>query len=293
MEKKILIVGKNSFIAKNFISKSRFKITAIDRRTKIYRINLKKYDYIINFAANIFDENKMFNNNIGLVNEIFSHYAKCNSKAKIILFGSASEYGKCNFAPDETCLIKPETIYGGTKAAATMIACGFANQFNIPTLLLRTYTIYGPYEDNSKLIPNIFRHLELRTKLNIYQGVQDYTYVDDLILMLKKIILEWKFKDKFTILNVGSGSQYKNSQVLKLCEKITGIKAKAKIIKKFKKNFHNNFWTSNTKKREKLNYLLKTNLSNGIKIYWDEFKNNEKLKKNIIKNLSKKFVKFI
>jgi len=292
MNKKILIIGKNSFIAKNFISKTRFKITAIGKRTRIYRINLKKYDYIINFAANIFNENEMFNSNVALVNEIFSHYIKCASKAKIILFGSASEYGKCNFAPSETCLIKPETIYGGSKAAATMLASGFANQFNISTLVLRTYTIYGPYEDNSKLIPNIFRHLEFKTKLNIYQGVQDYTYVDDLILMLIKIILKWKFKDKFTILNVGSGRQYKNSHVLKLCEKISRIKAKAKIIKEFKKKFHNNIWVSNTTMRKKLNYSLDKNLSHGIKIYWNEFKNNNKLRKNIIKNRSRKFIKF-
>ena len=292
MKKKILIIGKNSFIAKNFISKYSFKITTIGRETKIYKINLKKYDYIINFAASIFNENNMLDNNVVLINEIYTHYIRCFSKAKIILFGSASEYGKCNFAPDETYPTKPENIYGGTKAAGNMIACGFANQFNIPTLLLRTYTIYGPYEDNSKLIPNIFRHLKFRTRLNIYQGVQDYTFVDDLSFMLKKVILKWNFKDKFTILNIGSGRQYSNFHVLKLCEKVSGIKAKAKFIKKFKKKFHNNVWISSTKKRVKLNYLFKTNLPNGLKIYWNEFMNNNDLRESIIKNFFKKFIKF-
>jgi nucleoside-diphosphate-sugar epimerase len=292
MPKKILIIGKNSFIAKYFISKSSFKITAIGRDAKLYKINLNKFDYIINFAANIFDEKKMFDDNVFLINQIYSHYIKCFSRAKIILFGSASEYGKCNFAPNEIYPAKPENIYGGTKAAGNMIASGFANQFNIPTLVLRTYTIYGPYEDNSKLIPNIFRHLKLRRKLNIYQGVQDYTFVEDLNCMLKKIILRWKFKDKFTILNVGSGRQYSNFQVLKLCEKVSGIKAKAKIIKKFKKKFHSNIWISSINKRCELNYLFKNNLSEGLKIYWDEFVKNNKLRKSITKNIQRKFIKF-
>src|SRR6266542_4306745 len=69
--------------------------------------------------------------------------------------GTSSEYGIKNHAPAEDEPLDPNSNYAVTKAAATM-HCRYIGQsraVNVTTL--RLYSVYGPYEEPSRLMPNI------------------------------------------------------------------------------------------------------------------------------------------
>src|SRR6058998_3106401 len=72
--------------------------------------------------------------------------------------GSSSEYGFKDHAPAETEALEPNSYYAVTKASATLF-CRFtarARSVNLPTL--RLYSVYGPYEEPSRLIPALITY---------------------------------------------------------------------------------------------------------------------------------------
>lgn len=288
--KKILLIGKNGFFAKNFIKHLKnHKLYLMGRKDPLNKFNLKKMDIIINCASDINNEKLMYQNNTEFVYHLIEKYIKQKSRAKIIHFGSASEYGINNYPSSENDLVKPETVYGGTKAAGTIILQSFSKQFKIPSVILRSYTAYGPFEYSSKLLPNIFKHLSYNKKLILYDGYQDYFYIDDLANILIKVIKNWKFKNFGEIINISSGKQYSNREILKICEQISKIKAKPIFKKGFKKSFHNRIWKGNPKKRLGLGYKFSTNINSGIKKYYQDFLNKKDLKDHILNTKAKRF----
>lgn len=291
--KKILLIGKNGFFANNFIKHLKnHKLYLMGRKDCLNKFNLKKMDIIINCASDINNEKLMYKNNTEFVYLLVEKYIKQKSSAKIIHFGSASEYGINNYSSSEKDLIKPETIYGGTKAAGTMILQSFSKQFKIPSVILRSYTAYGPFEYSSKLLPNIFKHLNYKKRLILYDGYQDYFFIDDLSNILIKIIEKWEFKNFGEIINISSGKQYSNREILKICEQISKIKAKPIFRKGFKKTFHNKIWRGSSKKRLGLGYKFSTNINAGIKKYYQDFLNDKDLRDHILKINAKRFNKY-
>ena len=88
-KKKILIIGKNSFFTKNFCTKLKNnKLIKLGRKDKLSSISFKNLDLIINCAADVYDEKKMFNNNTLLVYKILKKHIneKNNEPQQMIIY---------------------------------------------------------------------------------------------------------------------------------------------------------------------------------------------------------------
>jgi nucleoside-diphosphate-sugar epimerase len=113
--------------------------------------------------------------------------------------------------------LEPETIYEGTKAAASMLARSFSITYGIPTLIIRPFTVYGPGEKPSKFISFL---LSLPDKIRLSEGVHDYVYIDDFVCILLEVVSSCK--RLFEIVNIGTGKQTSNLEVVRTVERITG-----------------------------------------------------------------------
>ncbi len=71
--------------------------------------------------------------------------------------GSSSEYGTNCSAPDETATCAPNSHYAVSKVAVASYLQYMGNHHSFPCANLRLYAVYGPYEDTSRLIPNVLR----------------------------------------------------------------------------------------------------------------------------------------
>lgn len=174
--------------------------------------------YIFHTAAELVDESKMFCTNVSLTHAIL-HYCK-NAKQslkRLVIIGSSSEYGRKPEPMAEHMSLEPETIYEGTKAAATMLARSFSISYGIPILIIRPFTVYGPGEKPSKFIPLL---LALPDKVRLSEGAHDYVYIDDFVRILLEIISSCK--SLFDIVNIGTGKQTSNLEVVRTVERITG-----------------------------------------------------------------------
>lgn len=67
-------------------------------------------------------------------------------RPKVIVVGSAAEYGLRDDAVDENVICYPEGEYGIAKLAQTQIAQSFARRFDLPVMIARVFNVYGQSE---------------------------------------------------------------------------------------------------------------------------------------------------
>lgn len=121
--------------------------------------------------------------------------------------GSNSEYGYKNKPMVETDILCPNSHYAIMKAAATHYCQFKAKTQNLPIVTVRPFHIYGPYEEKSRLIPQLIIKL-LRNKLPNLVSLdiaRDMLYIDDAIDLFVSIATKERIVGE--IYNMGSGSQ--------------------------------------------------------------------------------------
>lgn len=96
--------------------------------------------------------------------------------------GSSSEYGVKTKPMHEDDALEPTSGYGITKAAATRY-CTLRGLAGLPSVTLRPFSVYGPYEAPSRLFPtaiaNVLRDQPV-TLANPHVA-RDFTAVDDVV----------------------------------------------------------------------------------------------------------------
>jgi dolichol-phosphate mannosyltransferase len=101
--------------------------------------------------------------------------------AAFVHAGSSSEYGLKCAGPDETESLLPNSHYSVSKAAASEFISYAGRVRRLPIVNLRLYSVYGPYEDTSRLFPNLIaKALDGRFPPFVNaETSRDYVYVDD------------------------------------------------------------------------------------------------------------------
>jgi nucleoside-diphosphate-sugar epimerase len=101
--------------------------------------------------------------------------------AAFIHAGSSSEYGTNCAAPSEDSVCEPNSPYAVSKVAVASYLRFMGKQHGFPCVSLRLYSVYGPLEDTSRLLPNLLRQA-LAGKLPPLvdpRTSRDFIHVDD------------------------------------------------------------------------------------------------------------------
>lgn len=122
--------------------------------------------------------------------------------------GSSSEYGTKNEAMVETDECNPNNRYGETKLIQTL----YCSEQGIPTL--RLSSVYGPWEEPTKLIPSLIQAKLTGKELHLRESVRDYVHVDDVIGAFLKATEKYD-QIKGETINIGYGQQYSMHDILK------------------------------------------------------------------------------
>lgn len=99
----------------------------------------------------------------------------------LVSTGSSSEYGFKPHAPREDEIIEPNSAYAVTKAFGTQYAQFVARQHGLHAVTLRLYSVYGPFEDEQRLVPTLLT-AALAGRLPPLvspDAARDFVYVDD------------------------------------------------------------------------------------------------------------------
>lgn len=312
--KKVLVTGATGFVGANIVRrllKEGYDVHILTRKESnlwrlhdIYsqlhdtKIDLKDFnklkevveniqpDYIIHLAIyggrpGQTDEKSILNSNligtINLVEACSSIKYKC-----FINTGSSSEYGKKSTPMNEDDLCNPNSMYGVTKASATMY-CRFkalSDGKNIGTL--RLFSPFGDYEDAGRLIPDLIvgSLINGKVKLGNPDAVRDFIYIDDVCDIYLKVLQKPELL-KGEVFNIGYGQQH---SVKYMAEAVKNI-ISDDIILEYNSNdgrkADTEFWVSDIDKIKKAydwspNYDIKDALKKSI--CW--FNQNIELYKN-------------
>lgn len=237
---------------------------------------------------------------IGTVNLLKS--AVKNNVKKVVFASSVAVYGLQKYFPiDENHPADPFLPYGATKRAGELYCSAFSKIYNLETISLRYFYVYGPrYSalDHSALVNFIDRALG-GMPLIIYgdgRQIRDYTYIDDAIEgTIKAIKKDHNYGD---IYNISSGKSISILELAKKVKRIVGGETDIKFAENQEYKYirkckipvgmttrtgsgwtdERNYSADLTYARKRLNYLPKVGLEEGIAktIKWLKVKKYDK-----------------
>jgi dolichol-phosphate mannosyltransferase len=147
--------------------------------------------------------------------------------AAYIHAGSSSEYGDVASGPREDSLPTPNSDYSVSKAACADLLHYYGRKHRLPCANLRLYSVYGPLEDSSRLIPSLIRE---GTAGRLPEFVspdisRDFVYVDDACEAFIDAALGLKEEIYGDSFNVGTGRKTTIGEVAAIAKSLFGITA--------------------------------------------------------------------
>jgi len=123
--------------------------------------------------------------------------------------GSSSEYGLNSDAPAEDSPLVPNSHYAVSKAAIANLVTYFGRVRDLPCVHLRLYSVYGPFEDPSRLIPVLARRIA-EGRLPDFaarETVRDFVHVDDVTEAFVRAAARMAPDLHGEIFNIGTGRE--------------------------------------------------------------------------------------
>jgi UDP-glucose 4-epimerase len=138
--------------------------------------------------------------------------------------GSSSEYGFKDHAPNEKEWLDPNSYYAVAKASATLFCRYTARSLCVRIPTLRLYSVYGPYEEPTRLMPTlIVKGLGQRLPPLVNPKIaRDFVYVDD-VTAAYLLAATVEADDPGAVYNIGSGIQTAMAEVVETARLSLGI----------------------------------------------------------------------
>lgn len=177
--------------------------------------------------------------------------------------GSSSEYGRQNRPMSEDILPGTDTFYGAMKVGATFLARAYARQFNLPIVTVRPFSVYGPGEADNRFIPTAIKCALAGEELTLAPGVHDWIFVDDFVDGM--LLVSERAKELAgEVVNIGSGTQYTNEEVVRAVEIATGKQIKIKKTDRLRVYDTQSMWVADNSKLRSLGWQPQFDLLLGI-----------------------------
>lgn len=139
--------------------------------------------------------------------------------------GSSSEYGDNCTAPDEAAPPAPNSDYAVSKVSSAALINYFGHKKGLPCANLRLYSVYGPLEDSSRLIPAVIRHGVAGDYPDfVHPDIsRDFIYIDDVVEAFVATALNLREEDYGESFNIGSGCKTTISDIAATARELFGI----------------------------------------------------------------------
>lgn len=179
--------------------------------------------------------------------------------------GSSSEYGFKSKPMKETDLLEPNSYYAVAKSAQTLLCQHVARSQKRPIVTFRLFSVYGYYEEPSRLIPTLIRRCLTGKDLEMVspKTARDFIFVDDVVDAYLKIAPLSRLRGE--AVNIGTGKQTKLKEVVDTTLDLTRAKVKVNWGGMKARIWDSNIWIADTKEYRKiLGWKPKVSLKEGL-----------------------------
>lgn len=172
---------------------------------------------------------------------------------RFIQAGSSLEYGFSDRPRRETDPLFPATIRGAAKASASVLCRCYATAYGVPVVIARLFSVYGYWESPRRLIPKAISSILTGRRIDLtgpgYR--RDPVFIDDVIDALLKSALA-NNRSGLLEINIGSGRQHDNEEIIRLIGELTGKEARVNIGAYPPSPSDTGYWVADINKAEKL-----------------------------------------
>ena len=244
------------------------------------------YDYIVNLSGYVDHSNNksILKTHFNGCKNLISIFKKKKLK-KFIQIGSSIEYGNQTSPQDEDKINNKTTtysVYGDAKLKATRYLKNLFYKQKVPITILRLYLVYGPYQEDNRVIPFVIKNCIKKIRFNCSPGNQyrDFLFVEDFV---KAIYQSLKSKNSDgEIINIGNGNPIKIKNLIYKIRKLIGYGNPNFSKINFRKDEILKLYPKTLKAKKILNWNPKINLEEGLYKTIKFYKKNEKAN-NLIK----------
>jgi len=315
-KKKVLITGATGFIGANLLRKclelgaqvhiftrtisNKWRIEDTLEDISEYCIDLLDYDKLEAIVSDIKPEiilhtaiyggypfqkdvNKITQTNIIGTSNLIDACAK-SGFSLFVNTGSSSEYGLKDAPISEIDLPEPNSIYGISKTAASLVCRAKSKSENLPIVTLRLFSPYGYYEEPTRLIPSVITSCLKKEgpRLSSPDSVRDFIFIEDVIAAYMKAV-ENRNKIAGEIFNIGSGRQYSVREVVDRIIELTGAKVYPQWGNILNPRNEPLKWQANiSKAKDTLGWEPQYSLKDGLNKTIEWFKENLSLYENAL-----------
>lgn len=202
--------------------------------------------------------------------------AKDKSVKNLVLTSSSSVYGnstKIPFQEDDSATDKPISPYAATKKSSEVLAHCYHHLYDIPTTIIRPFTVYGP-SGRPDMAPWLFLKSALEgsaiNKFGDGTTRRDYTFIDDFASGFVSALMKPR---PFDIFNLGNSETVSLNEAIATIEKVTGktIKINQMGMQAGDVSITN---ADISKAKKELGYCPQTSFAEGMKIFHDWYLKN-------------------
>lgn len=186
--------------------------------------------------------------------------------------GSSSEYGFKKAPMKESDLLEPASYYAVAKAAQTLLCSHFARSQRRPVVTFRLFSVYGPYEEPTRLVPTLMKALHEGAPMKLVSPhiARDMIYVDDVVDAYLLIERLGGFTGEY--FNIATGVQSSMSDIVQVSAQVSGRTTEFRWGSMEARSWDTDVWVAETgKARAQLDWVPRDNLSSGLKKTWDWF----------------------
>jgi UDP-glucuronate 4-epimerase len=144
---------------------------------------------------------------------------------RLVYASSSSVYGRAAHYPtDEDTPTRPYSPYGVTKLAAEHLCGLYADNWGVPTVSLRYFTVYGPRQRPDMAMNRFIAAALEDREIRIYgdgEQVRDFTFVED-VVAANLAAGQGEHVPPGTVLNVAGGGSITVNALVELLQTVVG-----------------------------------------------------------------------
>ncbi|SEI62872.1 Nucleoside-diphosphate-sugar epimerase [Dyadobacter koreensis] len=154
----------------------------------------------------------------------------CNKETVYIHAGSSSEYGFNCTAPKETDRVEPNSHYAVSKVSAAYLLEYYARVFELKTLNLRLYSIYGYWEEPDRLIPKLVESVRQGELPSLVSPdiSRDFVFIEDCVEAFLDAALKINSTTSGKSYNIATGRKTTIGDLVETSRQTFGIKQEPK-----------------------------------------------------------------
>jgi nucleoside-diphosphate-sugar epimerase len=195
--------------------------------------------------------------------------AKGRPLGRFVYASSSSVYGLTPTLPmTETSLLRPLSPYGVTKLAAEQLCFLYFQNYAVPTVSLRFFTVYGPGQRPDMAFHKFFKAIAEDRPIVLYgdgEQTRDFTFVEDIV---EACLSASRRGRPGEVYNIGGGHRERMNDLLPVLEAICGKKVKVRHEDKQKGDVAHTH-ADIEKARRDLGFSPRAVLREGLRQEWD------------------------